>query len=211
MNMRPPRSKRTPLAQCFKFGVGDLRAAGAIQRGETRRGILNFAKPDGSTLTLEFRADLRNQSDLFITLRHRGPAPGDDPPAEPYRIALAEVGLSPRHGSRLSLVCPILGRRAQYLYLPPKSVKFASSAAHDLLVESDRFCGSRGGGSGDRVLYRLQRAQARLAAATTPKPPGRGKRGAGVATIAKLRDQVAAAEQQLWHAHMTARAKVTNE
>jgi hypothetical protein len=110
--------------------------------GKSGAGILTFSKPDNSSLTVESRTDLRDASNQFIELRHVGAGP-EQRPGEAYGIALHEVALWARTKSRLWLVCPVRHEKTQFLYLPPAADRFASSAAHDLLTESDRMCGGR--------------------------------------------------------------------
>lgn len=196
----PRHLDRPALIDCHALRIGDLRRAGAIVQGEIRHGELRFSGRDGAPdpgLRIEFVADCRGPSG-FLELRHMD---SDHPAGAPYRVDIIEVPVvrrseTARRSVRYLAICPVRKARAGVLYCPVRGDHFASSRAHALLVESDRRDNDQ------RPLYRLQLARARLAKATAPKPPGRGKRGAEARTIKRLRAAVDEAEERFWTARL---------
>jgi hypothetical protein len=181
-------STRTAIEQCHELKISLLKKGGAIIQGALRIGELRFeAKGDHAALVVRFVCDCRNPADRFLELQHIMP---DGTPAEPYRLALVPL---PRHlgGQWWTALCPVRAMHSRSVFCPPGGT-FASSAAHQVLVPSDRLA------SDDRPLHRLALARQRLERAAAVKPPARGSRGCSASTIARLRAAVSEAEQVVW-------------
>jgi hypothetical protein len=129
-----PRSPfaRQLVERCLIVDINDLVKRGILRLGELDCGPLRLTGPLYSSRGT-FWYDLKE--DIELDLHHQHPEDRMESNTRRIRIARYPSAVGKL---RLWFLCPVTGRRATKLYLPPLVGRFASREAHGLAYASQR-------------------------------------------------------------------------
>lgn len=129
-----------------------------------------------------------------MVLCHTSHAGNGDSPPQPQLLQFTTT--RPHHGGvRWWFLCPVSGRRARVLYLPPGAGRFAGQRAYGLAYRSQRQT------RGDRIAAKTQAAHRKLgvdAVDLLDMPDCSKPKGMHWRTYSRLLGEIEALRQALW-------------
>jgi hypothetical protein len=163
----------------LRLDLARLWALGHLRPGRRAAGTLSWTSGHDGRMAAQIglTADLTDPEASWVRLRYD--AIGRDGAVRPYEYQVALTTTRPRLGGvRWWFVCPVSGRRARVLHLPPGAATFASRPAWGLAYRSQRQTET------DRAIARSLAARRRLGVTDPdtlelpdcPRPPGMGRR-----------------------------------
>ncbi len=155
------------VEDCMKLDLAWLMRLGPIQSGQAENGEVRWSCAGTAVGSIRFRLDLRESEFASLTLDFQSdPFGGRQRLRQTIRLASTA---QPFGGRRWWMRCPVTGRRARVLYLPPGGDRFASREVWGLVYASERLSHF------DRPFEKLFRLQRKLRCpqswATVPERP----------------------------------------
>lgn len=152
------RNGRPLVEDCLTLDLAWLMRLGPIRGGQTGRGEIKWSRDGHMVASAHFRLDLGETDATHLLLRFAATDTGEHSTQATQTLNLTTTE-QPFGGRRWWMLCPITGKRARTLHLPPGETRFASREAWQLayrVERLDRF---------DRPFEKLFRAQRKLGGA----------------------------------------------
>lgn len=149
-----------PLVEdCLTLDLAWLMRLGLILDGQTASGYVEWSIDGAIMGNLHFRLDLQVMefARLVLDFQKYNPDGRQEPVRQIIGLTMTEQNFG---GWRWWMVCPITGKRARTLHLPPGGNQFASRKAFGLAFRSERLADF------DRPFEKVFRVQRKLGGAT---------------------------------------------